>query len=129
MRRRREPFQACSGQKKKTRMIYDKIDKIAIYESLSKDIYEGLAFLRAVRQDIEIGVHVINPRVRAIVSEYETKEQNEMGYEAHREYIDIQYLISGEEKICCVPLEYLKEKVAYNAEKDVAFFEDADIKP
>lgn len=110
-------------------MIYDKIDKIATYEGLSRDIYEGLAFLGAVRQDIETGVHVINPRVKAIVSEYETKEQNELGYEAHREYIDIQYLISGEEKICCVPLEYLKEKVAYNAEKDVAFYEEADVNP
>ena len=111
-RRRRELFQACSVQKKKTRMIYEKINNIAIYEALSKDIYEGLAFLGGVGPEIETGVHVINPRVRAIVSEYETKEQNELGYEAHREYIDIQYLISGEEKICCVPLEYLKEKVA-----------------
>lgn len=110
-------------------MIYDKIDNIAIYKGLSKDIYEGLAFLGGVGQEIEVGVHVINPLVRAIVSEYETKEQNEMGYEAHREYIDIQYLISGEEKICCVPLEYLKEKVAYNEEKDVAFYEEADVKP
>ena len=110
-------------------MIYDKIDKIGCYEGLSRDIYEGLAFLGSVRQDIEIGVHVINPRVRAIVSEYETKEQNELGFEAHREFIDIQYLISGEEMICCVPLEYLKEKEAYNEEKDAAFYEEADVKP
>ena len=110
-------------------MIYDKIDKTAIYEGLSKDIYEGLAFLRAIKQDIEIGVHVINPRVKAIVSEYTTKEVNEKGYEAHHEYVDIQYLISGKEKICCVPLEYLKEKVAYNEEKDVAFYDEADVKP
>ena len=53
----------------------------------------------------------------------------EKGYEAHREYIDIQYLISGEEKICCAPLEYLKEKAAYNTEKDVAFYDEADVKP
>ena len=110
-------------------MIYDKINNLPTYKNFSKDIYEGLAFLAAMKPEIETGVHMINPRVRAIVSEYETKEHNELGYEAHREYIDIQYLISGEEKICCVPLEYLKEKAAYNAEKDVAFYEEADVKP
>ena len=110
-------------------MIYDKINNLSTYKNLSKDIYEGLAFLAAMKPEIETGIHMINPRVRAIVSEYETKEQNELGYEAHREYIDIQYLISGEEKICCVPLEYLKEKAAYNAEKDAAFYEEADVKP
>lgn len=110
-------------------MIYDKINNLSTYKNLSKDIYEALAFLADMKPEIETGVHMINPRVRAIVSEYETKEQNELGYEAHREYIDIQYLISGEEKICSVPLEYLKEKAPYNAEKDIAFYEEADVKP
>ncbi len=110
-------------------MIYDKLNNIASYKGLSTDIYEGLMYLNAITKDIENGVYVINPRVKAIVSEYITKEVNEYGYEAHREYIDIQHLISGEEKICCSPLEYLKEIKPYNEEKDAAFYKEATVKP
>lgn len=54
---------------------------------------------------------------------------NEYGYEAHRENIDIQYLIAGEETIHCLPLEYLKETNPYDKEKDAAFYEEANSKP
>lgn len=110
-------------------MVYDKINNITFYKGLSTDIYEGLLFLNSATKDLENGVYIINPRVKAIVSEYTTKVVNEYGYEAHREYIDIQYLISGEEKICCLPLEYLKETKPYNEEQDAAFYEEAAFKP
>ena len=54
---------------------------------------------------------------------------NENGYEAHQEYIDIQYLLKGSEKICCLPLEYLKETKSYKTEIDVAFYEVENVKP
>ena len=110
-------------------MIYDKINNISFYKGLSTDIYEGLLFLNAATKDLDNGVYIVNPRVKAIVSDYTTKELNEYGYEAHREFIDIQYLISGEEKICCLPLEYLQETKPYNEEHDAAFYEEANIKP
>ena len=110
-------------------MIYDKIDNQKLYAGISEDIRLGLEWLRDVEPDIEKGVYELSPRVKAIVSEYTTKEVNENGYEAHREYIDIQYLLKGSEKICCLPLEYLKETKAYKAEIDAAFYEEAGIKP
>lgn len=108
-------------------MIYDSIVNIDIYKGLSPDIYEGLKFLQQVSKDIAVGTCQINPRVKAIVSEYETKEVNENGYEAHKKFIDIQYLLKGEERIACLPIERLKETVPYNEEKDAAFY-SADIK-
>lgn len=110
-------------------MVYDKINRIAFYKGLSTDIYEGLLYLNAATKELEDGVYIINPRVKAIVSEYTTKKNNEHGYEAHREYIDIQYLICGAERICCLPLEYLKEIKPYNEEREAAFYEEARIKP
>lgn len=110
-------------------MIYDKIDNLEIYADISEDIRLGLEWLRDVNPEIEKGVYELSPRVKAIVSEYTTKEVNENGYEAHREYIDIQYLLKGSEKICCLPLEYLKETKAYKAEIDAAFYEEAGINP
>ena len=51
-------------------MIYDKLNNIALYKGLSTDIYEGLLFLNAATKDLENGVYVVNPKVKAIVSEY-----------------------------------------------------------
>lgn len=109
-------------------MIYDKIDNLNIYAGISEDIRLGLEYLRTVKPDVEKGVHELSPRVKAIVSEYVTKEENENGFEAHRDYIDIQYLISGQEKIACLPLEYLKETKTYKAEIDAAFYEEKELK-
>ena len=103
-------------------MIYDRITNINTYKGLSPDIYEGLKFLRQVSPDIAVGTHQINPRVNAIVSEYDTKKVNEHGYEAHRKNIDIQYLLLGEERIACLPIERLKETKPYSEENDAAFY-------
>lgn len=104
-------------------MVYDKIDNIETYKGLSDDVYEGLKFLKKATLDLACGVHEINPRVKAIVSEYETKAVNENGYEAHKKFIDIQYLLKGREKNCCLPIEKLKETKPYKEEIDAAFYE------
>lgn len=103
-------------------MIYDSLSNISTYKDLSQDIYSGLLFLQQVSPDIAVGTYQINSRVRAIVSEYETKVENEVGYEAHRKNIDIQYLLRGEERVACLPLDKLKETVPYSEERDAAFF-------
>ena len=108
-------------------MVYDKIKNWKTYAGLSEDICIGLDFLSKIQPDIEKGVHELTPRVKAIVSEYTTKKINENGYEAHRDFVDIQYLISGTEKICCLPLEYLKETKTYRDDIDAAFYEEAGI--
>jgi len=110
-------------------MLYDNISNIKTYKGLSEDIYAGLLFLQEATPDTANGVYQINPRVKAIVSEYETKPQNQNGYEAHRQYIDIQYLITGTEKICCLPLEYLKETKSYKEDIDAAFYVEANVRP
>lgn len=46
------------------------------------------------------------------------------GYEAHKECIYIQYLTSGTEKVCSLPLEYIKETKVYKKEIDVSFYEE-----
>lgn len=103
-------------------MIYDKIGNVETYTGISEDILLGLKWLRDVSPDVENGVHVISPRVKAIISEYNTKVVNENGFEAHRECVDIQYLVEGEEIIRCTPLEYLKETIPYNKDRDIAFY-------
>lgn len=103
-------------------MIYDNLSNIDLYTGLSDDICVGLAYLRQVKPDIDNGVYQLNPRVKAIVSEYETRKVNEHGYEAHKKFIDIQYVLKGQEKVACLPIERMSETKPYSEEKDAAFY-------
>lgn len=103
-------------------MIYDNLSNIDFYKGLSPDIYEGLKFLREADAAIDNGVYQINPRVKAIVSEYETKIENEYGYEAHKKFIDIQCALKGQERVVCLPIGKLTETKPYSEEKDAAFY-------
>lgn len=55
------------------------------------------------------------------VDEYTTKNEEDSRFEAHREYIDIQYLVSGEEKIGITALSSTTEIIPYDCLKDIAF--------
>ena len=109
-------------------MIYDNLKNIGTYKGLSPDIYEGLKFLQQAAPHLALGEHPINPRVKATVSEYKTKANNEFGFEAHKKYIDIQYLLKGEERIACMPIEKLTETKPYSEAKDAAFYAAEGIK-
>lgn len=54
---------------------------------------------------LEKGKHEIADGVFVIISEYETKENKPLEYEAHRIYDDIQMIIKGEENIKCDNIE------------------------
>ncbi len=58
----------------------------------------------------------------ALVSEYYTKKEEEARYEAHRKYIDVQYVVSGKELIGITPLA-LKQEVLepYDDARDIEF--------
>ncbi|MBO7120190.1 MAG: YhcH/YjgK/YiaL family protein [Bacteroidaceae bacterium] len=103
-------------------MLYDHIHNLETYAGLSPDIMVGLKFLRDAKPDIANGVYQLTPRVKAIVSEYETKPYNENGYEAHRQYIDIQFTLKGTERIACLPIEKLTETKPYDEDGDYTLY-------
>jgi YhcH/YjgK/YiaL family protein len=56
------------------------------------------------------------------VSEYISKNEESAQFEAHRKYIDIQYVVSGKELINIAPLASVKEVLTpYDASKDIEF--------
>ena len=105
-------------------MIVDQLKNVGIYKGLSADIYAGLQFLTKVNPDIELGTYPINDRVKAIVSEYNTIENFERGYEAHKHVIDIQYPVIGLERIKWSPIEGMNINIPYDEEKDRTFYKD-----
>ena len=52
--------------------------------------------------------------VYASITEDSTKDYDKSKWESHRKYIDLQYVISGEEKIGVAPVANLKVIVPYN---------------
>jgi YhcH/YjgK/YiaL family protein len=58
----------------------------------------------------------------APVSEYQTKNEEDARYEAHRKYIDIQYVVNGKELIGVAPISDKKDILEpYDASKDIEF--------
>ena len=82
-----------------------------------------LAKMELKRYDID-GNNLYAP-----VSEYITKNDTAARYEAHRNYIDIQYVVSGRELIGIAPLSDIKDiLVPYDAATDVEFMTVSQIR-
>ncbi len=79
-------------------------------------------------EKIENGKYVIADDFYYNVFEYEPKLENEIEYEAHQEYIDIQVIVKGVDKLMVTDVNALEESVAYDKEKDVAFFKNSNNK-
>jgi YhcH/YjgK/YiaL family protein len=70
------------------------------------------------------GKHMINgDRVFVAVSDGPTRNLEETKWEAHRKYIDIQYVVRGKEKIGVAPLSKAVETSAFDQAKDIGFYE------
>lgn len=78
-------------------------------------------FLKNAKK-LEAGKYPIDgDKLFAIVQENVPKKPDEAKFEAHEKYIDIQYIISGKERIDFSPLEDMSVLTPYNPEKDVVF--------
>lgn len=67
-------------------------------------------------------------RISAQIQSYDSLKPNEIRFEAHRAYIDIQIVVTGREIVYWAPLARLtKIDTPYNYEKDVVFFKDPEI--
>lgn len=107
-------------------MIFDKIENSAIYETISPLLKAAFEYLKQTDfSKMDNGKHVIDgDALFAIVQEYDTKNSTDAKLEAHRKYIDVQYIISGEELIGVRPLIDQTPCKDYDAENDYALYDD-----
>ena len=61
-------------------------------------------------------------RLFVSIDEYTTKDKSETRYESHKKYIDIQYIIDGEELIGLTTPDKVEVTEPYNDEKDITFY-------
>ena len=107
-------------------MIFDKIDNSAIYENISPLIKRAFEYLKQTDfSGMENGKHIVDgDNLFAVLQEYDTKNDVDAKLEAHRKYIDVQYIISGEELIGVRPLINQVHCKEYDAENDYALYDD-----
>ena len=105
-------------------MIIDSLDNASVYETLGSRFAKAFDYLRSGRATTDaVGTHQLDgDNLYVSIQEYNTKPHEKGRWEAHREYADVQFVVSGREAIGYVPLADVTEEQAYNAEDDVAFF-------
>lgn len=105
-------------------MILDTLDHAARYEALHPHFAKAFAFLRGVDGTQALGRHdIAGDECFALVQTYDTKPEAEALFEAHRKYIDVQFLHSGCETILWAPLAAMREEtMAYHEAKDAALW-------
>ena len=107
-------------------MIIDRLENSEKYSNSHKGFAESFAFLqKAVAENLPVGRYEIDgDNVFAFIQEYTSK--TESAFETHKNYIDIQFVVSGVEVIEVSDITNMKETIPYNPERDVTFYEDYD---
>ena len=105
-------------------MILDRLENINYYKNLDENLTLGLEYLRDTDfSKLEMGKYEIKgDEVFAILQSYDTKEEVDCKLEAHKKYVDIQYMVSGNEIMGVVP--FANQKITKDLpDNDVTFFE------
>lgn len=104
-------------------MIKDNIKNANIYHNLSEFIKIGLNYLENTDfSKVSNGRYeILEDKVYANVQDYISKPEHEGKFEAHKRYIDIQYIVKGEEKIGVSDILNFEEATVYESEKDIIF--------
>ncbi len=104
-------------------MIAGPLAQSSRYAAPAPHFDAAFAFLRTLAADFPLGRHdIAGDDCFALVQTYTTKPIADAKFEAHRKYIDIQFIQSGQETLLWAPLAGLAETKAYDPEKDYALF-------
>ncbi|MBX2963821.1 MAG: YhcH/YjgK/YiaL family protein [Cyclobacteriaceae bacterium] len=106
---------------------HEAIDKLqfARQYQLNKVLWDkAFAFLKETDlQTLTTGRHVIDgDNVFGLVSEGPTKDYDKTAFESHKNYIDLQFVISGEENMGVAPLADVTLDKPYNERNDIMFY-------
>jgi biofilm protein TabA len=114
-------------------MILDTLDNAPKYFALGERIAAALRFLQdtdlsklessAKGSENSLRVPIRGEdEIFALVQRYNPKRREDGFFEAHRKYIDVQYVVEGNEAMDHAPLSLMREKTPYDAKKDFAMY-------
>lgn len=107
-------------------MIKANIKNSKKYESCHRLFAEAFAKISTFDKNTPDGKIESPSGVIYNIQTYTTKPAQEKKIENHRKYIDIQYVLSGRERVWLAELGDCKTKIDYNPEKDAEFYFSAE---
>lgn len=101
-------------------MIVDSLKNAELYLSLHPGFKKAFEFLETCSKEFpDAGKYIIDGEgIYASVQEYDTTPEENNFWEAHRKYIDIQFIKSGRELIGYSHTAHVKDFGTYSDEKD-----------
>lgn len=106
-------------------MILDTLENAAHYTGFREGFSEAFGFLaQPGLTELPDGKHEISgDQVYAIIDHRPGRKVSEGQLEGHRKYLDIQYVISGDESMGWCPRTGLTNAMEYDEARDLEFFE------
>ncbi len=104
-------------------MIVDQIDHVGQYYKLGDRIETALRYLSDVDiTSMDNGQYPIRGKdIYVVVSRYTPRPGDGRKYEAHRKYLDVQYIAAGHELMGYAPVEKITVTGEYDPENDALF--------
>lgn len=101
-------------------MILDHVTKASLYEALNPLFPKAFAFLRDCQENHPApGRYDIDgDDLFAFIQTYDTLPDDQIPWEAHRKYIDIQCVLEGDELIGWAPIAQLDPATPYDEQGD-----------
>ena len=108
-------------------MIVGNIDGTSMIDIADRRFKMVFDKMRELTADSELGkTEMQGDEVYYTVMEIDSAPLSEKKYEAHKRYIDVHYVIKGEEAIGMESTRELGMLKPYSAEKDCMFYRDGD---
>ena len=105
-------------------MIIDSIDNAKSYLGISQKIATALKYLSETDfSQLELGRHEIGDGSFCVIQDYMTAPRNQKRWEAHRRYIDVQFVASGVEHMGWAQIDTLQIIENYNEQNDIEWFD------
>ena len=109
-------------------MIIDRLaNRLRLFQ-LSPRLARALDYLRATDlRAVTLGRHEIDgDRLFALVQEYTTRAAISVSGKRTGRYVDVQFVVTGVERMGYANIAEMREREAYDAARDVAFFEPGE---
>jgi len=106
-------------------MIFDNIKNYELYAGVKYNLKEAFELIINNRFEKTPGRYELKNGLYYLVQNYETKPVSEGRFEAHRKFIDLQYIVNGKERHDAASIEGLTVRDNYNEEKDIIFYNGA----
>jgi len=91
-------------------------------KTLQEKIAEAIAYISTLRfEEMELGRHDVNEEFYVNLQAYNTKAFEDTRFEAHRQYVDVQFMVEGTERIDVAAAALLEVEDAYDEQVEAMF--------